>query len=288
MTDQYRSVVILGAARSGTKFFRKILAAPPHFRETPFDSNHIWRIGNSRTHDDALDPDTLRAGDRRAIQKALWRIALKGSSPEGQVLVEKTVSNTLRPAFVDRVLPASRYLVLFRDGRDVVESTFRMWQTPPESTSLKQKLVSLPPRALPYAMWYAGNMLVGKLSGRGVRLWGVRYPGIEADLKVLSLEEICAKQWVTCVESTLTAMKSTLDGRSFVIRYEKLVEDDTLLDAVGDFLDLATADVHLMKEIWTESKNPPGCSRWESTFSPTVRSKIQSIILPTQKKLGYE
>src|SRR5699024_6585477 len=96
----------------------------------------------------------------------------------GGVLVEKTVSNALRPDFVERVLPGARYILLIRDGRDVVESSYRMWQAPADSSGMKRKLASLPPRALPYAVWYGVNLVAGKLRGRGVGIWGVRYEGI--------------------------------------------------------------------------------------------------------------
>ena len=162
-------VFILGAARSGTKFIRDVLAAPNHVCQTPFDSNHVWRIGNARAPDDLLLPEGLSSRTAAVIRRALWKLAAPGqTSNADQILLEKTVSNALRPDFVERVFPDARYIVLIRDGRDAIESTYRMWQAPPDSGGLKRKLASLPIQATPYALWYGLNLIGGKLRGRGV------------------------------------------------------------------------------------------------------------------------
>src|SRR5699024_6004984 len=112
---------------------RGVLAAPDNFYATPFDSNHVWRIGNANAPDDLLVPSSVEDSTARVIQDALWKLAAPQGGAENSVLVEKTVSNTLRPDFVERVLPGARYILLIRDGRDVVESSYRMWNAPPDT-----------------------------------------------------------------------------------------------------------------------------------------------------------
>jgi hypothetical protein len=287
VSTDYTSVVLLGAARSGTKFLRSVIAAPESFCATPFDSNHIWRVGNSRAAHDELDPASISESEARCIREALWKLACPSAGDRvRKVLVEKTVSNALRPAFVERVLPGSRYVVLLRDGRDVVESTYRMWMSPPDGPGLRQKLASLPMRALPYAAWYAANMAAGKLRGRGVGIWGVRYRGIQQDLQRLTVPEVCAHQWVRCVTRSLEFASALASNRCATVRYESLAAAPAALTPLCEILGLdAPARARMAASLGATMRQQ--ASRWETTFDPPTRERILSIIAPLQARLGY-
>ena len=47
-------VIIIGAARSGTKYLRDVLATAPNAARVPYDINYIWRYGSE-----------IREGDRK-------------------------------------------------------------------------------------------------------------------------------------------------------------------------------------------------------------------------------
>ena len=47
-------VIIIGAARSGTKYLRDVLATAPNAARVPYDINYIWRYGSESHPDDAL------------------------------------------------------------------------------------------------------------------------------------------------------------------------------------------------------------------------------------------
>lgn len=287
MKGNASSVVVLGAARSGTKFVRGVLAAPPGFFATPFDSNHVWRIGNASAPDDVLDPASISDRTARTIKDALWNLAAPKGAPAGSVLVEKTVSNALRPDFVERILPGARYVLLLRDGRDAVESTYRMWQMPPDAGDLKRKLASLPLRAFPYAAWYGINMVAGKLRGRGVGVWGVRYRGIQSDLERLSVPEVCAHQWRTCVESSLAFAQRVDTSRIFQLKYEDIILDPSALARLGDFLELSLESRESMQQELRRTLRAPERSRWTETFDAATRREILSVISSLQVRLGY-
>lgn len=287
LSREARPVVILGAARSGTKFLRGVLAAGDGHFATPFDSNHIWRIGNAGAADDELDPASISDRTVHLIRDSLWKLAAPDGAPDGGTLVEKTVSNSLRPDFVARVLPDARYVMLIRDGRDVVESTYRMWLTPPDAGGLKKKLASLPVQAFPYAAWYGVNMVLGKLRGRGVGIWGVRYRGITQDLERLSVPEVCAHQWRTCVESSLE-LAQKLDSTSFIqLRYEDLVGDKAALDPVAEFLQVGPQGRDRLRSELRRTIRAPERSRWNETFDEATRAKVLGIISDLQSRLGY-
>ncbi|MES0872505.1 sulfotransferase family protein [Sinimarinibacterium thermocellulolyticum] len=281
------AVVLLGAARSGTKFLRSVIAAPDGFCATPFDCNHIWRLGNARAVHDELDPQSISERDARDIRAALWKLACPSPSERvGKVLVEKTVSNALRPVFVERVLPGARYVVLLRDGRDVVESTFRMWMSPPDGPGLRRKLAALPARALPYALWYGANMVAGRLRGRSVGIWGVRYRGIQRDLQNLTLPEVCAYQWRHCVQRSLEFASGLPPDRCVIVRYESLIADPNALTPVCRMLNLdASASARVHHALSSGIQRQP--SRWDTTFDASTRERILDIIGRLQAQLGY-
>lgn len=280
-------IVILGAARSGTKFLRGVLAAAPGYCATPFDSNHVWRIGNAGAADDQLDPASISDRTARTIRDALWKLATPGGATTCGTLIEKTVSNSLRPEFVERVLPGARYILLVRDGRDVAESTYRMWLEPPDGGGLRKKLASLPLQAIPYAAWYGVNLAMGKLRGRGVGVWGVRYRGIAEDLERLSVPEVCAHQWRTCLEESLDFAGRTDPARVIQLRYEDLVADEAALDPVADFLHLGRDGRDSLRKELRRTIRPPERSRWTRTFDEATREKLLAIVSPLQARLGY-
>ncbi len=47
-------VIVIGAARSGTKVLREMLAASPNVAAVSFDVNFIWRTGNEGEANDVL------------------------------------------------------------------------------------------------------------------------------------------------------------------------------------------------------------------------------------------
>lgn len=232
-----RPIVILGAARSGTKMLRSLLAAHPAVSTVPWDVNFIWKYGNYAHPDDELDPRDFTARTRQFIQRSLGQF----QAPASTHLVEKTVGNTLRPAFVQAALPGCVFVHLIRDGRDVAESARRMWRAPMEWRAVAQKLRAFPPAALPtYGVQYARAYVERRLGLRdgAVGTWGPRWRGIDRDVEVMPLIDVCARQWVRSVETSRAWLADSASAPALEIRYEQLcaqpvVEARRLLEFVG-------------------------------------------------------
>ncbi|MFQ5622077.1 MAG: sulfotransferase [Paracoccaceae bacterium] len=227
MTLPFVPVVIVGAPRSGTNMLRDMIAGLPGFATWPCDEvNPVWRHGNLRWPDDEIP--AARAGrGRDSIRRAFVRLWRK--SGQGRYVVEKTCANSLRVPFVAAVLPEARFVQIIRDGRDATVSAQRCWQgrrtdLAPGYRIAKARFV--PPPDLPY---YAAQIVARRLRrwtgrDRPPASWGPRFKGIDR-LLGRPLEEICARQWLACVERSDAAFAAMPRDIWLRTRYEDIIAD---------------------------------------------------------------
>ncbi len=278
-------VFLLGAGRSGTKFVRSLLSASKDVNSIPFDVGYVWRYGNESVPHDELTPDMASDKVVRYVRKTLPQLADE-TNPAARFFLEKSVPNTLRPAFIHRIFPQAKFIHLIRDGRAVTESAMRLWQEPPEAKYLLQKLKYFPWSNYRYAFWYLRNQMLGKLSsGRAQQIWGPRYRGIYEDLEVLPLETVCARQWRRCVEVCAQQL-STLDVASiFETRYEQLMTDESELIKMCNFIGLQDSEDVVKR--FKSTANPTNLKKWQVNLSDEQLENILTEIAPLLVSLGY-
>lgn len=288
LSPDVRPVVVIGAARSGTKFLRDLIGSSAHCSVVPHDVNYIWRFGNEESTDDALAASDCTDSIATFIRKRLLAAAVGSGARSDQpmLLVEKTVSNCLRVPFVDRVLPNALYVHLLRDGRNVLESSVRKWREPVRFTHLLKKVRSFPLSNLAYATWYLRNVIGAVRAGdRGVRVWGVRYPGIEHDLNHLSVPEICAKQWRECVETAMRDLAEISAERVIEIRYEKLTSQHGEVERLCEFLGLT--DSSRVLDHYQRENRPGRVKDWRGVSDALDWDAAMGILRPTLQHVGY-
>ena len=234
-----RHIVIIGAARSGTKILRDVMAQASGAGRVPYDIGFVWRYGNEHVPHDVLNPATVTPRISRFVRRYVDRYAHGGH----EVVIEKTVGNTLRVPFVHAVLPEATFVHLVRDGRDAAESARRQWSAPVERRYLLKKARHFPLRLLPsYGRKYATAQL-SLLRGTQphAATWGPRYPGIDDDVAACDLLTVCARQWRTSVEYA-TRDLARVSAPVINVRYEQLVgEPLTTLTDLLDQLGLAAS-----------------------------------------------
>jgi len=82
-------------------------------------------------------------------------------------------------------------------------------------------------------------MVKGKLkNGRGQQVWGPRYKGINEDLKKISLNKVCCRQWSRCVEVAFKQLSIIPSNQVLNISYESMMEGDKTIKSIIDFLKL--------------------------------------------------
>lgn len=275
-----RPLILLGAARSGTKALRDSLSLASGVPAVPYDIGYVWRYGNERDTSDAQQPAQATPRVRRFVRRFLGRYA----APDGRV-IEKTVGNTLRAPFVAELLPEAVFVHLVRDGVDVAESARREWQAETDWRYLMRKARHFPHRLIPS---YGRKFLVSRTIGRrraSTRrpTWGPRYPGIDADVSTEPLLVVTARQWRACVvaaQRDVRELSNVID-----VRYEDLIADpETTLTAI-----LAAAG-------WPTARAEAGAATIRSgraghgrtSLTAEERAVLDVEIGPLLEELGYE
>lgn len=282
MTPDADFVFILGAARSGTKLLRDLLGESGAVRTVPFDVNYVWRHGNEMHPDDALPPELATQPVRHYIGHKLAAMARAHSRRETGLIVEKTVSNTLRVPFLHRLFPSARFVHLIRDGRDVAESAARMWRAPVGYRYLLRKIRYFPFGDVRYALWFLRNRLAGRR--RGPAVWGPRYPGIEEDAASLPLAAVTARQWLWSVESTLSGLARVPAGQCFTVFYEELTRDPLVLEKLLEFLVIPDSERVLAAHRNRVTAGSVG--KWRE-LGLEEQQVVLDIQAPMLKRLGY-
>lgn len=279
-------IFLIGAARSGTKFARSILAASEATAAIEYDVNYIWRYGNEKIEHDELDIASLTPKIKKHIRNQLDRLA--GISEEAPLtLVEKTVSSTLRIPFIDAIYPEARYIHLMRDGRAVTESSMRMWQAPPDTGSLFKKLRQMPWSSAGYVAWFGYNFVKGLVTGRGGgQVWGPRYNSIMSDIaKERPLVEICALQWQRSIDNACEDLKSIDPKNVFTLSYNDLVGSE---DRILEMLDFAgIEDKATVMEHYHATVRGGNDEKWRERLNDDDKDKMLSLITPTLERLNF-
>lgn len=216
-------VLILGAARSGTKLMRSLVAKGSGLAEVPYDVNYLWRLGAESAPHDALAASELTEETAERIRQEIGRAADVAAGSFD--FVEKTVSNVLRIPFVLKVFPEARFVVVIRDGRDVAESALRCWNERPSVGYLLSKATTFPwSKCFGYAKRAASGVFARAMGKGESGVWGPHYPGIEVDLAHHDLLEVCARQWAACMDAYAASRHRLAPGRFIEVHYEDLVD----------------------------------------------------------------
>lgn len=284
-------VIIIGAPRSGTNILRDTLCKIPNFGTWSCDEiNPIWRHGNiSHPHDrfysGMATKKVIRFLRHNFIQT--WKRVGKP-----KFLVEKTCANSLRVPFIAKILPEARFIFIVRDGVDVVVSARKRWRGEMELNPLLYywgKIRHTPMLDLPlYGMKFIQarmSMMFG-FSGH-LSFWGPRYPGMDEDIRTLSLDEVCARQWVACVEEADRELRTLGPDRVCNVAYEDLaLSPEAQIARIGKFLGLDLDGGTIAEACGPVTRNSVGVGR-QSLREEDHDHRLFEIMTPTLAKFGY-
>jgi hypothetical protein len=223
-SSNFKSVVIVGAGRSGTNMLRDALTSLSSFGTWPCDEiNYIWRHGNRAHTNDEFYPDMATDYVKNFIRKSFNEMAKETGC---EFLVEKTCANSLRVPFVNAVIPDAKYVFIVRNGADVVASAQKRWGAGFDLRYILAKSRYVPVKDIPYYGARYGLHRLKKLisSEKILPSWGPVYAGMRQDLQIRSIEEVCAIQWSKCVLNSEKAFNEICGDRHICLRYEDFVK----------------------------------------------------------------
>jgi hypothetical protein len=234
-----RPLIVVGAGRSGTTLIRDALMQHKDVASFEFEMNALWKYGNEHIDHDML---SVKRHYSHAVSDYIENTFVRKSVEFGRPrLLDKTVANVMRLAYIQEVLPDARILHVIRDGRSVSASAMARWSAKHPSSYFLKKLKTVPLRSLPWFTFYViKSKYLALVRGTVHRqTWGSRWPGFDRDVTELPLATICAKQWTLQVEAAL-AQKAMLKPNTYMeIRYEELVSNpQKVFDEVRCFFEL--------------------------------------------------
>jgi hypothetical protein len=242
-------VFILAAARSGTKMLRAALASSADVVDFSYDINYIWKYSNYHIPDDELTPEHVTPEVEAFINKQFARLLARSKARR---VLEKTVSNSLRPGFIRSIFPEGKIVHLYRDGRDVAADARLCWQASMISDRIQakpdlyKKIINFPiVAAFPYFLTYIKSYLHKLMTSRKhVDSWGPRFKGIDAALERYSLLEVCGMQWDRSVSKSLEGLKGLREDEDYInVRYEDLVfHPVSALTRINKFLEIQNVE----------------------------------------------
>ena len=241
--SDFNMVIILGAARSGTHMLSRLLSAPDNVVYIG-EPKYLWKYKNTHHGHDMLTPRHLTDEIRQKIRSQFHSYLSEGG---GEILLEKTPSNSLRFEFVYNIFPEAKYVHIIRDGRDVARSARKRWlgeqsqsekrYSHPNSTiqgatrgKIRQKVNRNEFRFIDVvkSLNYVLPLFLNNIGLKRKSVWGPRFPGIRQAFKKMELIEVCALQWKHCVESILNFSQSDrFHGHYFEICYEEIVKGES-------------------------------------------------------------
>jgi len=281
-----RKVFVLGAGRSGTKILRDCLGAARDVAAVPYDVGYVWRFGNERIPHDELSAELANPRIATFVDRSLERMARRASrGSDYEIVLEKSVPNTLRPAFMAALFPEARFVHIVRNGYSVIESAVRNWQEPEDRGYLLDKLRYFPIENYRYALWGGVNLARGAFGGRGGKLWGPRYDGMGEDVRELPLLEVCTRQWQRCLD-VCDMQLNELDRSRFVeLSYEELLGGADILRRICRFCEID--DEASVAAFYRQRFDPRRGERRAGMFSEDERDRIRKIAGNTLDRYGH-
>jgi hypothetical protein len=145
------------------------------------------------------------------------------------------------------------------------------------------------------------GLFPGRLMSMPIRIDGyagdrwkfVAPPGWQAYASGHTLAEVCAFQWVACIEAILAAKELVAPDRWVDTTYERLTDSPTeettrLLSRLGLPLDEGVLDqARNLDRSVTKATSAPRPDKWREENAEDVE-RIAPIIAPAMRRLGYE
>jgi hypothetical protein len=279
-------VIIISTMRSGTRMLRDTIVKLPGFCTWPSDEiNYIWRHGNALQTTDELSEELATPKVSKYIRNTFEKLSKQHDYDR---VIEKTPHNSLRVKFVNSIFPEAKFIFNTRDGRDSVSSAIKRYNDPFDLSHTLNQAKCIPLTDIPYyalRYFYRRSYRFFTKEKRDAVL-GPIYNGMKDDFKKYSLAEVCALQWLQCVEKAEKDLSQIAPERIFRIRYEDFVTNPVFkLKQLGDFLGLQFSE-QLLKDL-SAGIHSKSIGKGRKSIDPKTAKLIEIIMGDKLKQYGY-
>jgi hypothetical protein len=272
-TAPKRPIIVVGCPRSGTSVLRQLFLQSAELRSVQSEGHILWDAYH-HPRDRGWDSDELTAADVHARERAYVYTAIRLWVRGGR-FIDKTPESCLRIPYLDALFPDATFVFLRRRAADNVNSLMEGWRARPR-----------------FVKYELPEPLQGIAPLDGERWSFVLVPGWRA-LGNAPLEEVCARQYVSCNDAVLDARATIDPARWLDVAYEDLVastleETSRLFDALGVELTPAVEEfaASLDRRPAATAITPPKPDKWREQ-NPLEIKRILPLVEKTERRLGY-
>jgi hypothetical protein len=277
-------IILVGAARSGTKMLRELIKLHPRVTGELYEEERVWCYGHKDRMYKRIEASELTESIRMRIRNHFRK---KAHKYKGRHVIDKNTHNSLRVDFVKAIFPESPIIHIIRDGRAAAASFRIRWQQPLDWKYILRER-AFPIKEVPYFLsrqirynWH--RYFSGE---KRAKLFGVEFDGIDKMLETHSLLEVCGRQWLECVNAILTSSERLSPDEYIEVRYEDIIRDpEHELRRLFDFLEIEHLDeVYKLAKRYVRSA---GSDKWKRQITSQEIELLNAQIGEMQKRLGY-
>lgn len=230
--NNFNPIFIIGAPRSGTNILRDTLSSLKNIGTWDCDEiPYIWRYGNKSFETDFFTKNMANSKVSTYIIKQFTKISKK---QKVKYVLEKTCANSLRVDFINEIFPKAKFIYILRNGLDVTYSIMKRWNSNFSLSYTYKKIKHVPVMdILYYTKTFLKNRIYKLRKKNRLKFWGPRFAKSK-EISNLSLEQIVAMQWVSCIDSSNRAFRKMDSNRYMTLKYEDFVSnpDEIIKDIV--------------------------------------------------------
>jgi len=244
-------VFIIGSPRSGTSIFTKMINAHPDVANFS-EAIYIWdKKDTDPMRDHVKNANDILPSDSHRIKSTFGMYQyMKGKS----CFVNKCPRSSVRIPYITEIFPTAKFIHVYRDGREVVNSMINIINREPFRQSIP--------------------------------LGDFCKPENWRDLIKLPALEAHAHQWVEIMNEIERAKTQVNKNCWFDIKYEDFCGDSSnIMGEVFEFMDIE-ASQGLMDKIGSMAVRND--QKWKNSFSSDQINTLNKIMHEGLEKYGYE
>ncbi len=267
-----RPVFVMAAPRSGSTLLFETLACAGDLCSIGGESHSLFESipALNPVHPEGCDSNRLLADDATpAIADAVRRgFASLLRDHEGNALeigdvtrvrlLDKLPKNALRIPFIQKIFPDALYIYLYRDPWQSIGSMMDAWES--------------------------GNWVTYPHIIAAGKPWSLLLPPNWRELQTLSLETICASQWIQANQHIISDLQQIGSNRYICINYDALIKDpQASIEVICDFVNIQF-DRSLRERVAAQlplsryTQSAPDPKKWERHY--TAIKSVEPLFAP--------